>query len=301
VGDLQSVRADRTLSRAGLWAVGPRQLALPIEARGLSEVTIASGMLQTSPDFDVLAWLCERWARQPTPSGVMRPTLYELGSDLYAGPPSGKDYATLRSSLWRLAWVTVQIYGIDALTGEPGDFETRGGLLDVGQSRTHGSGQDRISVELDGWLRRAIEEGAPVRIPWQTLRQFDRNHQLAKRLWIYLQAERWRQCGDGSVEGCWIAVGDHLEAALGMTYGQHRQARAALKRACATVRNVDARYAAGHLAVARVGKTWRIQAERPTWDTWCQLRGRTTHAPPDDAERRRIQAKLASAPFLRAV
>ncbi len=272
MGAPEAVRADRTLSRCGLWAVGPRQLALPIEARGLSEVTIASGGLQLTPDYDVLAWLCERWAAHPTPSGVMRPTLYELGRDLYAAAPGGTDYRTLRASLWRLAGITVEIAGIDALTGEPGDVETRGGLVSVARPRVHANGGDRISVELDGWLRRAISDGAPVRIPWRTLRLFGRNQQVAKRLWIYLAAERWKRCGDGRREGCWIACGDRLEAALGMDYKRPVDARVALRRACQAIRRTDARYAAGSLEVVKFGRSWRIQAERPTWEDWRELR-----------------------------
>lgn len=141
-------------------------------------MTIVSECLPNlSPDHDLLAWLCERWAQQPTPSGVMRPTLYEIGSDLYACAPSAADYARLRAALDRLARVTVQIAGIDALTGEPGDFETRGHLLSQARDRRTATGEQRMSVELDGWLRRAISDGAPVRIPWRTLRLFDRNHQ----------------------------------------------------------------------------------------------------------------------------
>lgn len=263
------MRADRTLSRSGLFATGPRQLTLPIEARGLSEVTVASGSLQLTPDYDVLAWLCERWAARPTTSGVMRPTLYELGSDLYDGPPSGKDYRTLRQSIWRLAGITIEITGIDALTGEPGDYETRGGLLSAARARRDQAvGTDRLSVELDGWLRRAISEGAPVRLSWRTLRAFHRNEQLAKRLWIYLAAERWRRQGDGTVEATWIACGDRLFAALGMDYTRPRDARAALKRACVTVRRVDPRYTTGTLELRKLGCAWRLHGERPTWATW---------------------------------
>ena len=287
VGKLESVRADRTLSRSGLWATGPRQLALPIEARGLSEVLIASGSLRLTPDYDLLAWLCERWAQRPTPSGIMRPTLYEVGSDLYKGPPSGKDYRTLRESVWRLGGVTVEIAGIDALTGEPGDYETRGKLLSIARSRLkQPAGTDRLSVELDGWLRRAIDGGAPVRIPWRTLRLFGRNQQLAKRLWVYLAAERWKRCGDGKREGCWIACGDRLEASLGMDYDRPRDARAALKRACEAIRRTDARYAAGNLAVVKFGRSWRIQAERPTWEEWRELR------PEHEQARKAISAAL---------
>ena len=280
------------MSRAALWATGPRepeQLRLPFEARGLSEVTISSGLLKLTPDYDVLAWLCERWAQQPTSSGVMRPTLYELGSDLYAAAPSGKDYQTLREALSRLAWVKVQIFGIDAITGEVGDIETRGSLLSLAQTRTLTDGKDRISVVLDYWLRRSISEGAPVRVPWRTLRLFGRNHQLAKRLWIYLAAERWKPFGDGTQEGCWIRYGDRLEAALAMNYERRRAARDALKQACLTIRRTDARYAAGHLELVKVGRAWHIQAERPTWTEWQELR------PKHEAARAAITAALKQA------
>ncbi len=72
----KSVRPERTLTRAGLWATGPVQLQLPFEATGLSERIQAEGRLKLTPDYDVFAWLCERWQTRPTESGWMRPTLY---------------------------------------------------------------------------------------------------------------------------------------------------------------------------------------------------------------------------------
>jgi hypothetical protein len=39
-----------------------------------------------------------------------------------------------------------------------------------------------------------------------------------------------------------------------------------------TVRRVDARYAAGALELTQLGRSWRIQAERPTWEAWRELR-----------------------------
>jgi hypothetical protein len=58
-----------------------------------------------------------------------------------------------------------------------------------------------------------------------------------------------------------------------MDYDRPRAARAALKRACLTIRRVDARYAAGALDVVQIGRgNWRIAAERPTWEAWRELR-----------------------------
>lgn len=114
----RSVRPERTLTRSGLWATGPTQLQLPFEATGLSERIHASGRLKLSPDYDVFAWLCERWQARPTESGWMRPTLYEVGSALYGKAPSGENYRDLREALVRLAMVRITIDGYDVETGE---------------------------------------------------------------------------------------------------------------------------------------------------------------------------------------
>ena len=53
----RSVRAETNLTRApGLWATGPFQLALPLDANGLGVAVTASGRLSLTPDLDVLAW-----------------------------------------------------------------------------------------------------------------------------------------------------------------------------------------------------------------------------------------------------
>jgi|AntDryMetagUQ889_1029465.scaffolds.fasta_scaffold05142_2 hypothetical protein len=218
----------------------------------------------------------------------MRPTLYEIGSDLYDVPPSGKHYRDLNAALSRLATVSLTVRGIDGETGEPHpDAFIQGGLLDwTSKAASMHAGTDRPGIQLAGWLRGVLDRGAPVRLDWRTLRSFDHNQQLAARLWVYLGAEGWKRCGDGRREGCWVACGDRLEAALGMEYAQHRQARAALKRACEVIRRTDARYAAGSLAVVKFGRSWRVQGERPTWEEWRELR------PEHEQARKAISAAL---------
>jgi hypothetical protein len=269
-----SVRAERTLTRCGLWATGPVQLQLPFEASGLSERIHASGHLKLSPDYDVFAWLCERWQIRPTPSGWMRPTLYEVGSALYGRAPSNADYRHLRDALDRLAWVHVTIDGYSIETGRFDDRQlSRSNLLELERAHHDPDGLQRPSIRFAEWLRQAIAQEQVVRMPWRTLRSFGRNHQLAKRLWLYLAAERWKRQGTGDVEATWIRCGNQLEAALGMDYDRPRAARAALKRACLTIRRVDARYAAGALDVVQIGRgNWRVAAERPTWEAWRELR-----------------------------
>jgi hypothetical protein len=263
-----SVRPERTLTRSGLWATGSVQLALPFEASGLSERITANGRLRVTPDFDVLSWLCERWQTRPTDSGVIKPTLYEIGSALYGTSPSGEHYRILRASLDRLAWVSVTIDSYDMETGTFRDnWVSRSNLMSLGRATDDPHGLQRPAIELARWLRTALSEEQVVRVHWPTLRAFKEQQTLAKRLWLYLAAERWTRM-TGTSEGTWIAVGDRLYAALGMSYAQHRQARAALARACVTVRKVDPRYAAGILDVVKLGSSWRVNVERPTFDVW---------------------------------
>ena len=166
--------------------------------------------------------------------------------------------------------------------------EVRGGD-GTGNNSLALSGRYRPGVQLAGWLRNVIDQGAPVRLPWRILRGFEENQKLAKRLWIYLAAERWKPAGTREREGTWIACGDRLFAALGMDYGRPRDARAALKRACATVRRVDPRYGAGTLELRKLGRSWRIDAERPSWETWQAERG----------ERERVRQALREAGWSR--
>lgn len=263
-----SVRPERTLARSGLWSTGPVQLRLPFEASGLSERISATGRLKVTPDFDVFAWLCERWQTRPSGSGWMKPTLYELGSALYSKAPSGENYRGLRASLDRLAWVQVTIDGYDVETSTfRENWVTHSSLMELGRAKSDPDGLQRPSVRLAEWLREALAAEKVVRVHWPTMRLFTENQPLAKRLWLYLEAERWRR-GDAATEGTWIACGDRLYESLGMNYAQHRQARAALARACATVKRTDPRYAAATLEVVKLGSSWRVLAERPTWESW---------------------------------
>jgi hypothetical protein len=158
----RSVRPERTLTRAGLWATGPQQLQLPFEASGLSERIQATGRLKLTPDFDVFAWLCERWQTRPTDSGWMRPTLYEIGSALYDKAPSGENYRDLRDALDRLAAVQVTIDGYDVETGTFRDnwIAKDEKLVHLGRPKSTPTGLDRPSISLAEWLRDALADGA---------------------------------------------------------------------------------------------------------------------------------------------
>ena len=278
----ESARPQRDLARAGIWATGPAQLELPLTAEGLSEIIRASGRLKLTPDFDVFAWVCERWL---SPAGSDDPdfqhrdgwalfTLRELGFALYGREPNGRDRQALRASLRRLYRVELDLIGYDAHTGERdrnvctwarlvsevvSELDRLGPRADPAKiGALRGS---TFKVELPRWLRQQLADGNFVRVHWPTLRSFSENQPLAKRLWIYLQAEHYKRVG-GGLEGTWVAVGDRLFTALGMDYARPRDARAALARACRAILVLDVRYR--RLEVVRFGRTWRITADRLT-------------------------------------
>ena len=267
---LDLVRSSRHIARCAAFATSPGQrLDLPIRAEGLSEVTIANGRLQLSPDYDLLALLCERWLAQPSDTGWMRPTFYQLASALYGvnGPPGGEHYRIIRDSLDRLAWLSISLWGFNAATGEADRaFVTQDHLLSLAREIDEPHGLSRPYVRLAEWLRSAIDHGAVIRLDWRTLRSFDRQQLLAKRLWIYLQAEIWKpQVGD--LEATWLRTGDRLCAALGMTYGRPRDARRALGRAGEAILSVDPRYRS--VEVHRRGRsTYHLVAKRLQPEAW---------------------------------
>jgi hypothetical protein len=201
----------------------------------------------------------------------MEPTFYEIASDLYdtkKQPPSGKHYHLVYEALDRLGWVSIKIFGYNAVEGMPDPNCDYTGYLAESNLHRHVAGLQRLRVRLAEWLRNELDNGAPVRLDWHILRAFDENQKLAKRLWIYLASERWKPVGGRSMEATWIACGDRLEAALGMTYKRPRAAREALKRACKTIREVDDRYLAGSLDVVKVGTGWQIRGKRPITAAW---------------------------------
>lgn len=271
---VESVRTSRYLTRAANWSTTPGQrLDLPVEAAGLSEVTVASGHLQLSPDYDLLALLSEAWAARTADrkTTYMRPTFYRLANDLYGenGPPGGKHYRDIRDALDRLAEVSISLWGFDAETGEADHaYVTKGHLLTLSRETNEPHGLTRPKLQLAEWLRDAIDRGAVIRLDWRTLRSFDRHQLLAKRLWVYLAAESWKPQGK-DLEASWMSLKDNrLANALGMSYTEPRFARRALARAGKTiVDHVDPRYLS--IEVVKRGKgNYQLVAERLRSKAW---------------------------------
>lgn len=261
---------ETNLCRKSLFELRPggqRQLALPLEGEDLLGLFRASGRLRATPDIDVLAWVLESWRRTREAQGWVRFTLHELGGDLYGRDPSGKDNLTMRASLRRLRGAQFDLVGYDKRRDEYGaklcEFET---LLASLSSELDRYGPDAtkigalrgfsFEVQLPRWLTRQIEEGNVTYLHFPTLRALDA---LAKRLWVYLEAERMKS-GPHGTKGCWIKLGERVYAALGMSYKHDRQARAALKRAGERIVDVDSSYA--EVDIGRVPGGWALFASK---------------------------------------
>jgi len=274
---------ETNLCRKGLWSSGPVQLELPLDGLDLLGLVRASGRLKVSPDLEVLAWLTDRWRRERHTDGWVGFSLYELTNDLYGRRPSGPDGRVLREALRRLLFVVVDLHGYDAQTGElrPDVVSQGGRLIDWLVSEQDDLGPDATPEQIGAlrgstfralipeWMRGQIAAGHVTYLDWSTLRRLDG---LAKRLWVYLEAEQFRPLKNGA-GSTWLKLGDRTYTTLGMNYAHERQARAALKRACVSVIEADGRYE--RLSVERRPGGWAIVAHRLS-----------------DAERARVRAAI---------
>jgi len=109
VKSLPSVRADRSLSRSGLFAIGPRQTRVADRGswalRGDRGLRLASASPRTTTSWPGLAWpglawpglawLCERWAARSTPSGVTAPHPLRAGLGPLRRPALGQGLSNL--------------------------------------------------------------------------------------------------------------------------------------------------------------------------------------------------------------
>ncbi len=260
---------ETNLCRKGIWSSGPAQLELPLDAEDLLGLVRSSGRLKVSPDLEVLAWLTERWREQRPEERWLHFTIYQVGKDLYGRKPSGADVKGLRASLVRLKMVTVTLVGYDSRRGETrANVASLDNLVDRIVTELDDLGPDAtpeaigglrgstFSVQLPTWLVSQLAAGSITYLDWAILRQLDG---LAKRLWVYLMAERYKPDRWGS-EATWIKLGDRAFASLGMNYSQDRQARAALKRAGASICATDPRFES--VSVERRPGGWAVVAQR---------------------------------------
>lgn len=297
----QAVRGETNLCRApGLWEPGPVQLELPFEARGIATLVRASGRLKLTPDLDVLAWISERWLSTPPLDldGWARFTLYDLTSDLYQPrTPERADRKRIRESIVRLMTTLVTVDGYDARRRERRDEDrdriatTSAPIVQlVSELERVGPDPRRLgalrgstfAAQLAPWLCDQLAAGGYTYLDFSILRQLDG---LAKRLWIYLEAERFKPGGDGRL-GTHFGLGRPALASIGAgNYKRHRAARAALVRASRQIMGADDRYES--VSVERRPGGWSLVAVK--LDAEERRRKR--------AERERVRDALAEAGF----
>ena len=233
------------------------QLELPFEARGVATLVRCSGRFKLTPDLDVLAWLSERWLATPPLDldGWARFTLYDLTSDLYRPrTPERTDRRRIRESLMRLMTTLITVEGYDARRQERRDEErdriatTSAPILQL-VSELERVGPDprktgalrgsTFSVQLAPWLRDQLAAGGYTYLDFAILRRLDG---LAKRLWVYLEAERFKPAGNGRLATS-FGLGRPALASIGAgNYTRHRDARTKLRSAGASIAAADARY-----------------------------------------------------------
>ncbi len=282
---------ETNLSRWGGWdtgAGGPE--ALEVRGNDFLGVVARSNETALGPlELDVLSWLTARWFEQRRdPEGWLRCTLYEVGVDLYGRKPSGKEVRLLRGAIENLAGALITLGGFNARTGqvrpklasmvhlvesavwaEDLEFEvpTREHAVTTGGLR--GS---TYQIQLASWLVRQLERQYVTYLDWRIQRKLDG---LAKRLWVYLEAERYKPTGEGR-EKTFIILGEKAYTALGVHHARERDRRAALKRACERIMKVDDRYEDIVVEANPVNRsTWRLLATRIT-----------------DADRREVRAAI---------
>lgn len=272
---------ETNLSRWGGWdtGAGVHEAALEVRGNDFLGVVARSNETALGPlELDILSWLTARWFEQQRDAeGWVHCTLYEVGIDLYGRKPSGKEVRLLRGAIENLAGALITLGGFNARTGqvkpklasmvhlvesavwaEDLEFEvpTREHAVTTGGLR--GS---TYQIQLASWLVRQLEHQYVTYLDWRIQRKLDG---LAKRLWVYLEAERYKPTGEGR-EKTYIVLGEKAYTALGVHHARERDRRAALKRACDRIIKVDDRYEDIVVEANPVNRsTWRLLATRIT-------------------------------------
>lgn len=203
-------------------------------------------------DFKVLAFVLERfaWQRPPDPLATAAFTLYELGHCLYDRDPGGRDCTELRAALARLYQIEITLEGYDAFAGKADpERETTTRLVTeivseldrlrdepsvvVRKLASAGLRGHTFKVRLAPWLAQQVLAGYVTYLDFAVMRRLSG---LAERLWVYLQAERYKN------DGTWVAFGPRIFHVLGMNYARPRDARRALARAATRIKAADPRY-----------------------------------------------------------
>ena len=277
MGTRRQGRVQTDLARADLWKHG-RAMNRPVESRCLNSLVRTSRELRLTPDLDVFAWICERWVVDGC-SGDRKVwfTLRDIATDLYGSDPhskpGGKESRLIQNAFTRLMTIVVTIEDYDGFEGRyvPG-VVTQDHVIDrvttargkwTRDPRKLGAMRDRtVKIKLPRWLCDELVAGNVTYLDYKRLRQLDG---LAKRLWVYLQAENYSDAGNGASVNA-IGLGNPALRSLGLGHyaltpeqepdkrkraDARYNARRKLKHAAERVMKVDPRYS---LKVARLGR-----------------------------------------------
>ncbi len=265
---------ETNLARWGGWQVGaePEESVRRVTFLGAA---ITAGAPLGPLELDSLSWLCARWYEQGSrKDGVLSFTLYEFGADLYGREPSGKERRLMRRAIEHLAAVLVTLGGYNAHSGETSPtLQSMVHLVesvvwnealdmamvnDFDHAKVGGLRGDTFQLRLAPWLVHQLEAKYFTRLNWRLQRRLDG---LAKRLWVYLEAERFKPVGQGR-EQAYIVLGEKAYAALDVHYSRDRAARAALQRAGEKILAEDDNYEAIDVEENPFGSGWRLLISR---------------------------------------
>jgi hypothetical protein len=264
-------RIETTLARSPFWS-GDGQPFTGRSLLGLDHVAIRPRRL-TPRDLTVLAYVTDRYL-WPPPKSDLDPagfSLYDLGRAIYGREPAGADRRNLRFSLRRLWEAELVLGGVDDLAAERLTWERL--LIRIESEVDRLAKEDWLAtgrqagalrgstfkVTLAPWLAQAVREG---HFTWLDFRVLRRLGGLSARLWVYLEAERFKPLGEGR-ESTWIGLGQPALASLGADgYERHRDARRALTRAGERIAAADIRYES--VRVERRAGGWALIASRTT-------------------------------------
>lgn len=239
---------ETTLARSPLWSSdGVKSDPAPFVGHSLLGAFSCSQRLGPV-DFKVLAFVLERWAWQQPEDLLAQAcfTLRELGRSLSRKRPGGRDRSQLRAALLRLYRVEITLVGYDAIAGKVDpERQTKTRLIteivseieELGDyatpQRIGGLRGDTFRVRLAPWLAQQVAAGYVTYLDFAVMRELSG---LAERLWVYLQAERYKS------HQAWVALGPRMFEVLGMDYTRARDARRALERAAVRIIAADPRY-----------------------------------------------------------
>jgi len=232
-GGRRQASIPTVLARKGYWQPGRGRQS--VDGTDFLGVCKANGKL-TMADLDILCWLCERYRESRPVDGTVSFTIYELGRDLYGRAPGGREAELMRASLDRLKAVVLYLEGKDLCHQSPAlgsavnivdILVDRASVLPDLSARKMLRG-DRFTAKLAPWFLSEIDAKRVTYLDWRILRELDG---LAKRLWVYLEAESFKRISGIGRGYSWVAIGQKALCALGLTFGQERGARRALRLA----------------------------------------------------------------------